>query len=493
LAARSARAVPPRAIHVHDGDTFYVAGEAIRLRDIDTRELEQPVSAFDSHAVRRRDLMAERTGQHGRRDGVDITVARTTAEMTGTSDASTCARPIRKRGRRFMGMPPVAVAPLILLLLCAPVDIVSAQVPARVETPYTLIDAESRTLIQGGVEAPLRGNGPLTGYGYLFVTRPHFLHEDLYLRLIIPPGYFISELIRDHWPSRNSAIGFGLSGGLWAESQVEFRNGRFEKEESFSGHSAGGTLAYYLRGPMIGGLVPLGGQIRVNPRYVMYDRTDDTSRRFRLPENSAIYDVRVGVRLGGVPPELFPAAALELSLWHAVSYRDNAGRYGLPERPEKSEHFTQRTWTRLGGIYTISGTQASAFLNAGIAEDTDALSAFRLGGGLRLRTEFPLMLHGYNVEEIFARRFLLVNLAYRFPVWPGQDRVHLQLLADYARVDYLLGHRLPRTDLAGVGANLSVALTKRLTLAVGYGYGIDAPRRHGSGGHEIDTQFELKY
>ena len=203
--------------------------------------------------------------------------------------------------------------------------------------------------------------------------------------------------------------------------------------------------------------------------------------------------MRAGIRLGGVPPELFPDAALELSLWHGVNYRDKAGRYGFAERPEKTEHLTQRTWTRLGGIYPLWGAQASAFLNAGIAEDTDPLSAFRLGGGLRLRAEFPYMLHGYNIEEIFARRFVLLNLAYRFPIWPGQDRVHLQLLGDYARVDYLRGHRLPRSGLAGVGANLSVALTKRITLAVGYGYGIDAPRRHGFGGHEIDTQFEFKY
>jgi hypothetical protein len=194
-----------------------------------------------------------------------------------------------------------------------------------------------------------------------------------------------------------------------------------------------------------------------------------------------------------VPPELFPDAALELSVWHAVSYRDTAGRYGLPQRPQESEHLTQRTWTRLGGIYTLSGTQASAFLNAGIAEDSDPLSGFRMGGGLRLRAEFPLMLHGYNVEEVFARRFVLVNLAYRFPIWPGQDRVQLQLLADYARVEYIRDHRLPRRGLAGVGANLSVAITKRLTLAVGYGYGIDAPRDHGFGGHEVDTQFEFKY
>ena len=386
----------------------------------------------------------------------------------------------------------IVVRLFVLLLLSMPVDIASAQVPARVETPYTLIDAERRTIVQGGLETPLRGNGPLTGYAYLLLTRPHFLHEDLYLRVIIPPGYFISELALDHWPSQNSAIGLGVSGGLWADSQVEFRDGRFEKEESFSGHSGGGTLAYYLRGPTIGPL-PLEGQIRANPKYVMYDRDGDTSPRFRLPENSAVYDVRAGIRLGGVPPELFPDGAAELSLWHAVSYRDKAGRYGFAERPEKTEHLTQRTWTRLGAIYPLWGAQASAFLNAGIAEDTDPLSAFRLGGGLRLRAEFPYMLHGYNIEEIFARRFVLLNLAYRFPIWPGQDRVHLQLLGDYARVDYLRGHRLPRSGLAGVGTNLSVALTKRITLAVGYGYGIDAPRRHGFGGHEVDTQFEFKY
>ena len=67
---------------------------------------------------------------------------------------------------------PGVVAPLILLLLSAPVGIASAQLPARVETPYSLMDAESRTFLEGGIETPLRGNGPLTGYGYLFYTRP---------------------------------------------------------------------------------------------------------------------------------------------------------------------------------------------------------------------------------------------------------------------------------------------------------------------------------
>jgi len=279
------------------------------------------------------------------------------------------------------------LAPLVACIDTVPAQ--TAAIPARVETPYTLMDDETRTYIEGGGEIPLRGDGPLTGYAYLFLTRPHFLDKDLYLRLVIPPGYFMSELIRDKWPSEHSAIGVGISGGFLADSQVEFRDGRFKEEESFSGHSAGGTLAYYLRGPKIGPL-PLEAQIRANPKYVWYDRTDDTSHRFRLPENTAIYDARVGVRLGGVPPELFPKAAAELSFWHALGYRDNAGRYGLPERPEETEHFTQRTWTRLGAMYTFSGAQqVSAFLNAGIAEDSDPSPRSAWAVGSACAPNFP--------------------------------------------------------------------------------------------------------
>jgi endonuclease YncB( thermonuclease family) len=44
-AARSRQVVPPTSIHVHDGDTFYVGAETIRLRGIDTPELGQPLAS----------------------------------------------------------------------------------------------------------------------------------------------------------------------------------------------------------------------------------------------------------------------------------------------------------------------------------------------------------------------------------------------------------------------------------------------------------------
>jgi hypothetical protein len=395
-------------------------------------------------------------------------------------------------------VPRSALVAAISLLLSAPVPITYAQVsapglPVPLETPYTLMDDESRLHFEVGAEGPLRGNGPLTGYIYGFLTRPHFLDQDLYLRMVVAPVYASAELIHNRWPTEESAIGLGLAGGLFAASQAEFRDGRFKDKESFAGDSAETTLAYYHRGPKLFSRLPLEGQIRLRPKYVWYDRTGDTSSRFRLPENSALYEARAGIRLGGIPPELYPAAALELSLWHGVGYRESAGRYGFAEQPQETKHLTQRTWARLGGTYTFWGSQATAYLNAGIAEDTDALSAFRMGGGLPMRTEFPLLLRGYNTDELFARRYVLINLSYRFPIWPGQDRVQLELLGDYAQVAYVTNHHLPRSGLAGVGANLSFALTRGLTLAVGYGYGVDAPRRQGFGGHEVTTLLEYKY
>jgi endonuclease YncB( thermonuclease family) len=50
--------VAPEAIHVHDGDTFYVGPDAFRIRGIDTPELGQP----RAEAARQRLLALLRTG-----------------------------------------------------------------------------------------------------------------------------------------------------------------------------------------------------------------------------------------------------------------------------------------------------------------------------------------------------------------------------------------------------------------------------------------------
>lgn len=354
------------------------------------------------------------------------------------------------------------------------------------------IDTEPRANLELGVAGPLRGDGPLSGYGFFLWNRPHFPDDDLYFRLVIAPTFLMSELVRDRWPAPGHAVGVGASGGLFPYNFDEYRLGRHEERESFWGHGGEATLSYYRRLTVLG-VLPIEGQLRLRPQYVVYQKAADTASRFELPPDTMIYSGRGGIRLGGVPPELFPDLALELSIWYETSYRDRAGSYGLPERRQELEHLTQRAWGRFGGIFKVTPAQTlSTFATAGTSEDADSLSSFRLGSSLRLRSEFPMVLHGYYIDEVFARRFWLVNVSYRLPIWPGTDRLSLQLAFDYARVDYLRGHALPRHGLRGLGADLSIKVTKRLTVEFGYGYGLDAPRNGGFGGHEAHMALEVK-
>ncbi len=354
------------------------------------------------------------------------------------------------------------------------------------------LDPEPRANLELGVEGPLRGDGPVSGYGFFLWNRPHLLGEDLYLRAIFAPTYLTSELVLDRWPADGHAIGVGLGGGFFPYDFEEFRGGAHVEDESFWGHGGELTVTYYRR-LLLAGVLPLEGQLRLRPQYVVYQR-NGTDSRFRLPPDTPIYSGRAGLRLGGVPPELAPDLALETSVWYEPSYRVETRPYGFPERPQSLEHLTQRAWARTGGILTLFERHTlSGFFTAGTAEHSDALSSFRLGSSLPFRSEFPLILHGYYLEEVFARRFWLVNVTYRFPLTERLDWIKLQLAYDYARVDYATGHRLPRHGLGGLGVDVSLALTHRLTLMLGWGYGFDAPRHGGFGGQEAHTLLEYKF
>jgi hypothetical protein len=400
--------------------------------------------------------------------------------MTWTLGGREMPGPLGKRQLRLGLVPALVVATLA-----------GAAIVAQAQ-----IDPEPRANLEVGVERGLRGgDSPFAGYGFFLWNKPHLLEDpNLYLRVVAAPVYLRSELIRDNWPAPGHALGIGINGGMFPDNFDEFRGGDYKRSESFWGHGGEATFSYYLRRFKIADILPVEGQVRFRPQYVVYQESGSTDARFVLPEDTPIYTGRVGLRVGGVPPEVLPDVALEFSLWHETSYRQNAGSYGLPERPVETNRVTHNTWGLLGGILTLARTHtASAFLTAGTTAGVDALSAFRLGTALRLRDEFPLVLHGYFTDEVFARAALLLNLSYRFPVLPGSDRVRLQLNADYARVDYLPGHELPRKGLRGVGADLAFDVTDSVTLILGYGYGVDAPRNGGFGGHEASLLLEVRF
>jgi hypothetical protein len=363
-----------------------------------------------------------------------------------------------------------------------------AAAPARAQR-----DPEPRAYVEVGTEAPLKGNAPLTGYAFFLWNRPNFPEPDQYLRVVVSPTYLLTEFLQDHWPYGRHAVSIGLNGGGLRYGHEEFRNGRHKEEESFWGHGAEMPLSYYA-GTKLFDKLPLEGQVRVTPAFVVYQQSFDTADRFELPPDTGLFTGRVGLRLGGVPPELLPEVALEASAWYEATYRTETGTFGFPEHREPLESLSQRAWGRLAAVISpADGHTVDVLLTAGFSRDADLLSSFRLGSALPFRSEFPLILHGYFVEEVFAKRFWLLNASYRFPAWPGARKVTIRVGGDIAGVDYIAGHRLPREHLRGVGTDLSVTLTPRLTVVMGYGYGFDAPRNGGFGGHEAHALIELKF
>ena len=354
-------------------------------------------------------------------------------------------------------------------------------------------DPEERAYLEVGAEIPLKGNAPLNGYAFFLWNRPHFPEADQYLRVVVAPTYVLSELVLDHFPFGRHAVSVGLNGGGIRYGHWEYRHGSYQGEESFWGHGAELPLSYYANTKLFDKL-PLQGQIRLTPSFVVYQDSFDTADSFELPPDTGLMTGRVGLRLGGVPPELLPKLALEASAWYEAIYRTNPGSFGMPGQEEELQDLTQKAWGRLAAVLEpADGHSVNVMVTAGTTRNTDLLSSYRLGSALPFRSEFPLILHGYFVEEVFAKRFWLLNASYRFPAWPGSRRVHLRISGDVAGVDYVAGHRLPRKILRGVGGDLSVAVTPAVTVVVGYGYGIDAPRNDGFGGHEAHALIELKF
>jgi hypothetical protein len=52
-------------------------------------------------------------------------------------------------------------------------------------------------------------------------------------------------------------------------------------------------------------------------------------RPLQLPEDRGDFSVRTGLRWGGIEPTLFPALAMELSVWYEGQLRTDSGPYGF--------------------------------------------------------------------------------------------------------------------------------------------------------------------
>ncbi|MDE3065930.1 MAG: hypothetical protein KGJ60_00115 [Verrucomicrobiota bacterium] len=367
---------------------------------------------------------------------------------------------------------------LLWLPLCAPF-FASAQ-----------IDPVPRDLIQLGYNQALEGHAPFAGYAYYYHNQPDFLRTNLTLRLALAPTYVDSELAFVHGLGPNTDFAVGLDGGGFADSYNEIHGGTFYPSESFIGH--GGEISasiYHLFNPQA--KVPLNLILRGTAHYAVFER-DETAAAFQLPADHGDFNVRAGLRWGGVEPTLFPALAMELSVWYEGHLRSNPGTYGFGG-DRKLRGQSHLFWAEAALSYTLPQSQQnfSARLTAGTSVDADRFSAYRLGGFLPLIEEFPLSLPGYYFQEISARQFVLLDANYLLPL-DSKRRWNLSLTAASAFVDYLPGESQPGNWLNGVGGGILFrSPSNRLKVMLDYAYGIDAIRSHGRGANTVGLLLQL--
>ena len=355
------------------------------------------------------------------------------------------------------------------------------------------IDPAKRQLLHMGYNASFKGHAPIAGYAFYYLNRPEFIQEDYTLRMAIAPVYFDSELGIAHALGPNTDLGFGLAGGGFADSYNEIRGGKYIPRESFDGHGGSAAVSLYHRfNPSQ--RIPLFGVLRGGAHYVTYSETDDTASRFDLPDDRTSANFRVGLRLGGKEPVLFPTLAMELSVWAESLNRGNSGNYGFKE--DRDVHASaQLFYAHAYLAYTFErGDNLSVSMTTGDSVDADRFSAYRLGGVLPLVAEFPLVIPGYFYQEISAKRFMLFNGRYAFAL-DEKERWQLTAMAATAVVDYINGMEQPGRWHSGVGGGIAYQSVSGIWKAgLNYGYGIDAIRSGDRGAHLVSLvlQFDLE-
>ena len=353
------------------------------------------------------------------------------------------------------------------------------------------IDPVRRDLVQFGYNQAVEGRSPLAAYTFFYHNQPDFLRTNLTLRLAVAPVYLDSELGFASALGPNTDLGIGMAGGGFSDSYNEVRAGKFLPGESFDGN--GGEISasiYHLFNP--GDEIPLNLVLRGTAHYSVFNRNDDTAANFQLPNDHGDFNVRTGLRWGGVEPTLFPPLAMELSVWYEGHLRSNPGAYGFSGDRQLNGQ-SHLFWAEAALAYTLPKSQQSFYvrLTAGSSVDADRFSAYRLGGFLPLVAEFPLSLPGYYYQEISARQFLLLNANYLLPLDP-KKHWNVDLNASSAVVDYLPGEAQPGNWLNSVGGGILYhSPSDRWKIMLDYAYGIDAIRSSGRGAHSIGLLLQL--
>jgi hypothetical protein len=353
------------------------------------------------------------------------------------------------------------------------------------------IDPVKRDLIQFGYDQPLEGVSPLGAYAFYYHNDPGFLRTNLTLRLAVAPVYLDSELGFNHLLGPNTDFAIGAAGGGFADSYSEVNSGKYIEAQSFDGNDGEVSASvYHLFNP--GDLIPLNYVLRGTAHYSAYERNDTTASNFELPKDGMTYNVRTGLRWGGIEPTLFPALAMEISIWYEGYFRTAPGSYGF-NNDREIEPSSHQFWSAAALSYTFPDSKQNFYarLVGGTTVDADRLSAYRLGGFLPLIAEYPLTLPGYYYQEFSAKQFVLLNASYLLPIAPNQ-RWNLDFNAATAVIDYLPGTGQSGNSISGVGGGILYrAPSDKFRFIASYGYGFNAIRDGDRGASSISFLLQI--
>jgi hypothetical protein len=355
------------------------------------------------------------------------------------------------------------------------------------------IDPEHRSLLELGYDQPLTGQGPQAVYAYYYYNNPEFFDTNTVLRLAIAPAYVDGEVGFKHLLSPTTDVGIGFNGGLFGANYYEVRQGQYYKSESFNGDGGGASVSVYqLLNP--GMLIPINVVARGGLFDSTYTDTSQTANNFTLPDNQITSYTRIGIRVAGKEPVLYPALGLELSAWFERQWRFDSDSYGYNDDRSISPN-VNLYWVYAGLNYgwTNSGQKVSFAFTGGGSTDADRFSAWRLGGVLPLVSEFPLTIPGYYYEELTATRFEHFYVGYDVPL-DDSHRWDFRLEAAAAHLDYLPGDEQRSSWQTGAGGGLSFApKNKNFEIILRYGYGFNAIRDGKEGAQSVGLLFQYNF
>jgi len=358
---------------------------------------------------------------------------------------------------------------------------------------FAQIDPYRRNLVQLGYDQPLEGSGPQAVYAYYYYNDPDFIRTNVALRLAIAPVYFDGEIGFKQLISPSTHFGIGIYGGGFGDNFYEVRQGHYYKDQSFDGSGGGASLnLYQLLNP--GQRIPLNLVFRGGFRFSAYTDRPKTADDFVLPDNRFTTYTRVGLRLAGKEPLLYPDLAMELSVWGEQQWRTGSGTYGF-DNDQTVEPTATMFWAYAGLNYgwTNIGHKISFAVTAGGVKNADPFSAWRPGGVLPLVAEFPLILPGYFYQELTVNRFVHLSALYFIPLDRGL-RWQLAVGGASARLDYLPGYEQPSHWQTGVGAGLTFTPKNKIfRMILRYGYGFNAIRNGSEGGQSIGLLFQYDF